>query len=262
MSRRAPPAPLHPRREEEEEEEEERDDNYDDTPLQHQKPFGAGFQRRQKSPLSAPSTPRPRRRKLRRPLSAGRGAATTAAASRSLSSSSTRAPVPPSVLLGEEEEEEEEPAAGLCSVCGLTLDDGNGAPGKHEASIAHQVCLAHSHPPSALDRRRMGFRHLASRGWDADARLGLGAQGAGILNPLQPRQKVDKGGIGLPASVAQAREAAKKQREEKRKKLSVKEMRKLQAEEKKKAAWLHDMFYAKDDVLKHLGAGTGTLKSR
>ncbi|KAF7585574.1 hypothetical protein BBP40_010645, partial [Aspergillus hancockii] len=64
-----------------------------------------------------------------------------------------------------------------CEVCDLPIDGDESATvpdisghRPHEASLAHQVCLAHSHPPSALDRTRQGMRYLAAYGWDPDRR--------------------------------------------------------------------------------------------
>jgi hypothetical protein len=125
---------------------------------------------------------------------------------------------------------------------------------KHDASIAHQVSLAHSHPPSAIDRRRMGLAYLESCGWDPDSRKGLGVDGQGIAHPLKPKPKDNNLGIGLeiPSGVLQQ---AKKEREGKEndrvKKRKLKD--KLKAEEHRNQR-LHDLFYAKDDVLKYLGS--------
>jgi hypothetical protein len=120
----------------------------------------------------------------------------------------------------------------------------------HEASLAHQVCLTHSHPPSHLDRNRKGLAYLSSYGWDPDSRVGLGASGQGIQYPIKTKPKDDKLGIGvvLPGE----RERTKK---EKPIKLDAGEVRKLQEKDKKKAERLREMFYRNDDVERYLGGG-------
>ncbi|KAJ8609769.1 hypothetical protein MRB53_038918 [Persea americana] len=93
----------------------------------------------------------------------------------------------------------------ICPICNLPLslpvptprdphDLGRARP--HEASLTHQLSLAHSHPPSALDRSRKGLTYLHRHGWDEDARLGLGKDGNGILFPVKPKISVDKAGVG------------------------------------------------------------------
>ena len=65
---------------------------------------------------------------------------------------------------------------------------------QHETSIAHQICLEHSHPPSHVDRRRKGLAVLESQGWDPDSRKGLGAGGAGILHPIKAKENESRAG--------------------------------------------------------------------
>ncbi|KAA6409189.1 MAG: hypothetical protein FRX48_06742 [Lasallia pustulata] len=88
----------------------------------------------------------------------------------------------------------------LCSICNLPLPpqpQPTSHPHPHEASIAHQVCLTHSHPPSHLDRSRHGLKYLSSYGWDPDSRLGLGAMGSGIRDPVKGKIKNDTAGLGV-----------------------------------------------------------------
>jgi hypothetical protein len=118
----------------------------------------------------------------------------------------------------------------------------------HEASIAHMVCLTHSHPPSHLDRRRKGLAYLSAYGWDPDSRLGLGISGQGIQYPIKPKPKDDKLGIG----VVLPKEADRK-RKEKIEKLDAGKVRKLHEKDKKKAEKLREMFYRNDDVERYLG---------
>ena len=118
----------------------------------------------------------------------------------------------------------------------------------HEASIAHQVCLQHSHPPSHIDRKRKGLHLLQSHGFDPDARQGLGAQGQGIQYPIKVKLKEDKLGIGavMPEGV---------QREEKVRGLDAKKVRKMHEKDRRKAERLREMFYRNEDVEKYLGKG-------
>ncbi len=93
-----------------------------------------------------------------------------------------------------------EPAAvepALCAICNqpLLVSGDNLAISTHESSIAHQVCLQHSHPPSHLDREHVGLRYLQGYGWDPDSRKGLGAKQEGIRIPIMPRGKQDTAGL-------------------------------------------------------------------
>ncbi|EGC47539.1 G-patch domain-containing protein [Histoplasma capsulatum var. duboisii H88] len=118
----------------------------------------------------------------------------------------------------------------------------------HEATLAHQICLSHSHPPSAIDRTRTGFKYLSAQGWDPDSRLGLGPQGQGIAVPLKPRVKHDTLGLGVkqPEKAKQARTRVEK--------LNAKQVRKMEVEGKKKGEKLREMFYASYDIEKYLGS--------
>jgi len=118
----------------------------------------------------------------------------------------------------------------------------------HEASIAHQVCLEHSYPPSHLDRSRKGLTYLSSYGWDPDSRLGLGASGQGIQFPIKAKAKDDKMGIGVVLP-----KAGERRKKEKVEKLDAGKVRKLQEKDKKRAERLRDIFYRNDDVERYLG---------
>lgn len=120
----------------------------------------------------------------------------------------------------------------------------------HEASLAHQVCLTHSHPPSHLDRNRKGLAYLSSYGWDPDARVGLGASGQGIQYPIKAKPKDDKMGIGVVLP-----KEADRRKKEKVEKLDAGKVRKLHEKDKKKAEKLREMFYRNDDVERYLGGG-------
>ena len=120
----------------------------------------------------------------------------------------------------------------------------------HEASLAHQVCITHSHQPSHLDRNRKGLAYLTAYGWDPDSRKGLGAEGQGIKFPIKTRPKDDKLGIGVvlpkPGDI---------KRKEKLQKLDAGKIRKLHAREKRKEEKLRDLFYRSEDVERHLSGG-------
>lgn len=121
----------------------------------------------------------------------------------------------------------------------------------HESSLAHQVSLTHSHPPSALDRTRVGLNILESHGWDPDARAGLGAEQQGIQFPLKPKPKGDKIGIG----VVVPKDLPKKK--EKPQTLDAGKVRKKAQRDKKRTQQLHRELYGNSDLEKYLGPGAG-----
>ncbi|GAM35521.1 G-patch domain protein [Talaromyces pinophilus] len=129
----------------------------------------------------------------------------------------------------------------------------------HEASMVHQICLQHSHPPSHLDRTRPGLRYLTSYGWDPDSRVGLGAEGrTGILQPIRPKAKTSTSGLGLTKEdedAIAARKGLRKQQQEQRQKLNAKQVRLAHLADKKKGEKLRELFYASDDIQRYLGGG-------
>lgn len=144
----------------------------------------------------------------------------------------------------------------LCSICHLPFSapdpvaaSGTGsAKSFHESSIAHQVCLTHSHPPSHLDRERVGLKYLSSYGWDPDSRQGLGAKGEGIRAPIKAKVKKDTSGLGI--DVREGRKVQKQKPPLVR--LNAKQIREQEVEGKKREARLRDAFYGKD-LEKYLG---------
>ncbi|KAJ5140225.1 hypothetical protein N7448_003633 [Penicillium atrosanguineum] len=144
-----------------------------------------------------------------------------------------------------------------CEICHLPLSsepgiDSNIRP--HEASLAHQVCLNHSHPPSHLDRTRTGLRYLSTYGWNPDSRLGLGASGReGIREPLKGRIKNDKAGLGSGLDKDGDRLPAPLPPPKKIQKLNAKQARKGADEARKRGDKLRNMFFQNDEVLKYLG---------
>ncbi|KAJ4270200.1 hypothetical protein NW762_001876 [Fusarium torreyae] len=138
-----------------------------------------------------------------------------------------------------------EEAAQICPVCELPIASTSQP---HEASFAHQVSLAHSHPPSALDRSRMGLKALKSQGWDPDARQGLGREGEGMRYPIKVVAKEDTLGIGATIP----KEVQEKKKEEKPKPLNRKEMRQLAAKERQRNERLQGEIYGRVDVEAYL----------
>ena len=112
----------------------------------------------------------------------------------------------------------------------------------HESSIAHQVCLSHSHPPSHLNREHVGLKYLSSYGWDPDSRQGLGVRGEGIRAPIKGKIKNDTAGLGVDA-----KSGVKTQKQPQPVvRLNAKQVRLQEAEGKKREAKLRDAFYGKD----------------
>ena len=136
----------------------------------------------------------------------------------------------------------------LCEICKLPIESAASKP--HEASIAHMVCLNHSHPPSHLDRDRQGLKYLASYGWDPDSRMGLGAAGEGIRAPIKVKPKHDTVGIGVDL------EKIKRTPEKRHMLLNAKQARKKYIEDRRKGEKLQEMFYRDDDVERYLGSGS------
>jgi G-patch domain len=145
----------------------------------------------------------------------------------------------------------------VCEICHLPYGDIDSATLRpHEASLAHQVCLAHSHPPSHIDRARPGLKYLSSYGWDPDARVGLGAKGAeGISFPVKAKPKYDKLGVGLRVPKDAAEKAGDEERMKKkgRQKLDAKKIRKMDTEDRKRRAELQEQFYGSEDIERYLG---------
>lgn len=121
----------------------------------------------------------------------------------------------------------------------------------HEASIVHQVCLTHSHPPSALDRNRMGLSVLEAAGWDPDARTGLGATGQGVQFPIKAKAKEDRLGVG----VVVPKDFRVKKQKEKPKMLDAKKVRKMAVDDRKRTDKLQQQIFGKVDLEKYLGKG-------
>ncbi|KAL8920042.1 MAG: hypothetical protein Q9208_006497 [Pyrenodesmia sp. 3 TL-2023] len=145
----------------------------------------------------------------------------------------------------------------VCETCNLPMvSDTVGLGGlettnvkPHESSLAHQVCLEHSHPPSHLDRNRQGFKYLTTYGWDPDSRQGLGATGTGIRIPIKAKPKSDTLGLGVlgPAFSNGVSKPPPK-------KLDAKRIREADVKGRKDREKLRNMFYQSDEVDKYLGS--------
>ncbi|XDG09477.1 hypothetical protein ABKA04_009092 [Annulohypoxylon sp. FPYF3050] len=229
---------------------EEWDDPEYDIPLQDKRPFGSGLKRKRVVFVPASS-----------------GDLKTTKDDAPQNSSQSVSDLYLSIVLPKEKEinrptPTERPdataTAQICEICQLPLDENPKSSEQikaesqsrpHEASIAHQVCMAHSHPPSALDRSRMGLSVLQSQGWDPDSRKGLGVEQQGMQHPIKVKPKNDTLGIGVqvPKNLP-----AKK---EKPKTFDAKKIRKIALEDKKRHERLRRQFYGNPDVEKYLGTG-------
>ncbi|KAJ6019661.1 hypothetical protein N7499_009373 [Penicillium canescens] len=142
-----------------------------------------------------------------------------------------------------------------CEICNLPLATIQ-TDQPHEASLAHQVCLTHSHPPSHLDRTRQGLRYLSTYGWDPDSRRGLGAPGReGIREPLKPRPKNDTAGLGTGLDADGDRLPPKPPPLPKVQKLNAKQTAKKAAEDRARGERMRKLLFSNDEVLKYLGEG-------
>jgi len=142
-----------------------------------------------------------------------------------------------------------------CDICNLSIQSTADSPATsrpHEASIAHQVCLTHSHPPSHLDRKRPGVKYLSLYGWDPDSRLGLGATGEGIRIPIKGKPKNDTVGLGVDTKGDGKKKGLVVMKIEK---LDAGRVRKEEEKGRRKGDRLREMFYRNDEVERYLGGG-------
>ncbi|KAL8690186.1 MAG: hypothetical protein Q9218_004319 [Villophora microphyllina] len=139
----------------------------------------------------------------------------------------------------------------VCEVCKLPLhpdDAGSQQSHLHDTTIAHQICLSPSHPPSHLDRNRQGLKYLSSYGWDPDSRTGLGAIGAGIRVPIKAKPKYDTLGIGSAAAPIHSQV-----NKHVVKKLDAKQTREAEAKARRESQRIQQLFYQSGDVERYLG---------
>ncbi|KAM7206856.1 hypothetical protein V8F20_002562 [Naviculisporaceae sp. PSN 640] len=239
------------------------DDDYDETPLQHLRPFGAGLYKQpminfvpanENLSLSNPHQPE---EESKQPSIAEMYLALVSKPSPSPSVGSNTDPTnthQTEVAVAKEDSQSEfassEPTT-LCEVCKIQVPSAEML--THITSIPHQSRLPHSHPPSGLDRTRMGLAVLSNQGWDPDSRKGLGAAQQGIQFPLKPKPKEDKLGIGLKppaaATVAVAKITEKKI-------VGRGQARKLYKEEKRRAARIRMELSGDDKLERYLSKGS------
>lgn len=230
--------------------EDERDD-FDDVPLQHKRPFGSGLRRGEIKFVPASTEDSEVTEQTDRKSKGQSISEFYLNMVLKTSQPTTR----------ESSEAAETVAEAVCEICklplgsSLTVDGGkkNGKSSHHEASIVHQVCLAHSHPPSALDRSRMGLSVLEAQGWDPDSRTGLGAAGQGVHYPIKvkPKDKEDKLGIG----VVVPKDFQAKKAKEPPKRLHAGKVRKMAAEDRRRTEKLQRQIFGRVDLEKYLGKG-------
>lgn len=223
------------------------DDPEYDIPLQHKRPFGSGLKRKRVVFVPASS-----------------GDFNTTEENISTKPSQSVSDLYLSIVLPKEKDENQSSSEKakvittpqICEICQLPVNESSRdvknletSSRPHEASIAHQVCMAHSYPPSALDRSRMGLNVLQSQGWDPDSRKGLGSEQQGIQYPIKAKQKNDTLGIGVqvPKNLPV--------KEKKAQTYDAKKVRKMAMEDKKKHERLRRQFYGNPDVEKYLGTG-------
>lgn len=155
--------------------------------------------------------------------------------------------------------EQEAPLSLTCEICGQKVFGGIGVLNSHEASIAHQMCLEHSHPPSHLDRSHVGLKYLQEYGWDPDARGGLGARREGIRVPIKAKQKNDSAGLGLLQNdeensirAKQKKKVHSREKDTDVVKLNAKEVRRMEEEKSRRAEKLRRSVYG-EDLSRYLG---------
>lgn len=233
------------------EDEHDANDGFDDIPLHHKKPFGSGLRRNEIKFVPASTEDS---EVTKQPGTDEKG--------KSISDFYL------SMVLKKADSSMQDQAAAeattteeTCEICSLPLTsdptsastspDSSRPAGRHEASIAHQVCLAHSHPPSAVDRNRMGLAVLESQGWDPDARTGLGASGQGVHHPVKARPKDDHLGIG----VVVPKDFRVKREKEKPKLLDAKKVRKMASDDRRRMDRLQQQIFGKVDLERYLGPG-------
>lgn len=144
-----------------------------------------------------------------------------------------------------------ETASSTCEICRQPLVNAQ----NHDRSIAHQVCLEHSHPPSHLDRTRKGLKWLEEQGWDPDSRSGLGSRAEGIRIPIKAKAKHDTAGLREhheENEKVQKRKKAAQMREEEVVKLDAKKVRKMEQDKGKHMEKLRRSIYG-DDLSHYLG---------
>ncbi|KAK4204186.1 hypothetical protein QBC40DRAFT_261944 [Triangularia verruculosa] len=223
-------------------------DETDDIPLQHKRPFGSGLYKKTIAFVPASSS-------LKTVADNDTPTTTTPSVSISdlylsmvLPSSPPPPPPPPTPTPSNQNSsnpQEQQPP--LCPSCSLPLTP------SHPTSLTHQLSLPHSHPPSSLNRSRMGLQHLTSLGWDPDSRLGLGSHYQGIQHPIKPKPKANRLGLGVEIPKG----LRSKPPPPKEKLLDAKKVRKQYDRDRKKKQNILKELYTDNKLAKYLGPGTG-----
>ncbi|VUC33340.1 unnamed protein product [Clonostachys rosea] len=228
------------------------DEEEEDIPLHHKKPFGSGLKRKKIEFVRATEPDETAATASASRIKASAIGDLYASIVLGPSSASSGTPTPTPEVVGEGEAEGATPQDAsdqtICPVCLLPITT---SISKHNASLAHQVSLEHSHPPSALDRSRMGLKALEAQGWNPDARRGLGKEGEGMRYPIKVSAKEDNLGIG--ATIPEVKEGEAKVAKEKP--MSVKELKAAQAKDRTKTEKLQREIFGSVDVDKYLKRG-------
>ncbi|KAK4181815.1 hypothetical protein QBC36DRAFT_316637 [Triangularia setosa] len=222
------------------------EDEFDDIPLHQKRPFGSGLYKKAITFVPASSSLK----------TVNDAPATSGNSIADLYLSMVLPPPSPTKVTLEDkpppnQETTEEPSPSspplCCPSCLLPLGP------DHEKSLAHQLSLPHSHPPSALDRSRMGLQYLSSQGWDPDSRRGLGSGQQGIQHPIKPKPKDDRLGLGVEIP----KHLKGKSSPPKEKLLDAKKVRKQYEQEKKKKERVMKELHGDGKWEKYLGSGAG-----
>ncbi|KEF53413.1 uncharacterized protein A1O9_10388 [Exophiala aquamarina CBS 119918] len=221
------------------------------TPLTEQRVFGAGIKRKRIDFVPASTTP------SELPTSSSPAKPSRMIGNRYLSI------VLPTTIAQEERKEsqtrsiESESEFSTCPICSQPVSESTerrnpGLTSSHESSIAHQVCLEHSHQPSHLDREHMGVKYMAAYGWDVDGRRGLGARDGGITIPIKVKEKKDTAGLretvdddGEDAVTMKKKKHVVK-KVEKPIVLNARELKRKDIEDRKRMDRLRQSFYGPD----------------
>lgn len=218
------------------------DNHHDSVPLHHKRPFGAGLKR---SRVEFVRAQQPDEDTACRPSVPAGDLYASVVLGPEPASSAADAPSPAA-----SRDDHQQASHGLssappmCPVCSLPITTTGR---EHDASLAHQVSLAHSHPPSALDRKRMGLRALSAQGWDPDSRLGLGREGEGVRFPIQASGKEDTLGIGATMPKTARVDDRKEDR-----KMSAKEIKERTKREKEKGERLQQEIFGSVNIEQYL----------
>lgn len=217
------------------------DDGHDSVPLHHKRPYGAGLKRTRVEFVHAQQ---PDEDTAYRPSAPAGDLYASVVLGHEPASSAADAPSSSASRGDHQASDGLSSAPPICPVCSLPVTT---TVREHDASLAHQVSLAHSHPPSALDRKRMGLRALSAQGWDPDSRLGLGRQGEGVRFPIKASAKEDTLGIG-----ATMPETARVDQRKEVRRMSAKEIKANTKSEKEKEERLQQEIFGSVNIERYL----------